>query len=118
MLQAAITLIHGERSRFKSDCKACVDMIHAGIIVATSAKSALARVYGLLLPALEDICLSCILWMPAHKSAAHVGKLRLSNGEFLSKRDVDANDMADDFANKAVEEHRAHTYEGETWKKG
>ena len=44
--------------------------------------------------------------MPAHKSAAHVGKLRLSNGELLSKRDVDANDMTGGFAKKAVEEHR------------
>lgn len=117
MLQAAIRVVPGERSRFKGDCNACIDMIHAGIIVATSAKRALARVYELLLPALEDICLSCILWMPAHKSAAHVGKFRLSNGEFLCKRNVGANDMADGFAMKAVEEHRIPTYDVEKWRK-
>ena len=63
-------------------------MIHAGLVVATSAKRALARIYGLLLPALEDTNLSCVLWMPAHKSAAHVGKLRLSNGDLLTIEDV------------------------------
>ena len=61
MLQAAIRVMPGERSRFKGDCKACIDMIHAGIVVATSAKRALARVYGLLLPALEYIILSRVL---------------------------------------------------------
>ena len=54
--------------------------------------------------------------MPAHKSAAHVGKLMLITGELLSQHDVDANDMADGFAKKAVEEHRVSTYEVERWK--
>lgn len=54
--------------------------------------------------------------MAAHKSAAHIGKLMLSNGELLSQHDVDANDMADGFAKKAVEEHRVSTYEVEKWK--
>lgn len=115
MLQAALRVMPGKRSRFKGDCKACIDMVHSGLEVATSHKRALARVYGLLLPALEDTCLSCILWMPAHKSAAHVGKLRLSNGEFLTKDDVKANDMADGFAKEAVEEHRVAKVEFEQW---
>ena len=51
ILQAALRVMPGERSRFKGDCKACVDMIHAGLVVASSPKRALARVYGLLLPA-------------------------------------------------------------------
>ena len=113
MLQAAIRMIPGERSRFRGDCKACIDMIHAGIVVATSAKRTLARVYGLLLPALKDTCLSCILWKPAHRSAAHVGKLKLNSGVLLSKHDADANDMVEGFAKKAVEEHRVPTYEVE-----
>ena len=48
MLQAAIRVIPGVGSRFKGDCKSCIDMVHAGSVVATSAKRALARVYGLL----------------------------------------------------------------------
>lgn len=117
MLQAAIRVMLGERSRFKGDCKARIDMVHAGIVVATSAKRVLARVYGLPLPALEDLCLSCVLWMPAHKSAAHVGKLRLSNGDLLTKNEVFANDMADGFAKEAVEEHRVAKNEVGKWKR-
>ena len=49
--------------------------------------------------------------MPAHKSAAHVGKLRLSNGELLTQMDVDANDKADKLAKQAVEEHRVSAIE-------
>ena len=81
-------------------------MIHAGLAVATSAKRVLARVYGMLLPALDDVGLDRILWMPAHKSAAHVGKLRLSNGDLLTKADVKGNDGADSGAKEGVEEHR------------
>ena len=61
MLQAALRVMPGKRSRFKGDCKACIDMVHVGLEVATSHKRALARAYGLLLLALEDTCLSCTL---------------------------------------------------------
>ena len=70
-------------------------MINAGMAVATSAKRVLARVYEMLLTALENVGLERILWMPAHKAAAHVGKLRLSNCEVLTKEDVFGNDEAD-----------------------
>ena len=90
MLQAALRVMPGKRSRFKGDCKACIDMVHAGLAVASSPERALARVYGLLLPALEDTCRSCVLWIPAHKSKAHVGRLILSNGDLLTKKDVKA----------------------------
>ena len=113
MLQAALRVMPGKRSRFKGDCKACIDMVHAGLAVASSPKRALARVYGLLLPALEDTCLSFVLWMPAHKSAAHVGKLKLSNGDLLTENDVKANDIADRLAKQAVEDHRVSKHEVE-----
>ena len=117
MLQAALRVMPGKRSRYNGDCNACIDMVHVGLGVASSPKRALARVYGLLLPALEDTCLSCVLWMPAHKSAAHVGKLRLSNGDLLTKNVVKANDIADGLAKQAVEEHRVPKHEVEHWKK-
>ena len=44
MLQAALRVM---RSRYKGDCKTCIDMVHAGLAVASSPKRALARVYGL-----------------------------------------------------------------------
>lgn len=93
-------------SRFKGDCKACINMIHAGLAVATSAERVLDRVYGMLLAALEDVGLERILWMPAHKSAAQVGKLRLSNGDLLTNEDVKGNDGADGGAKERVEEQR------------
>ena len=102
-------------SRFKGDCKAGIDMIHAGLAVATSAFRVPARVYGMLLPALEDVGLDRILWMPAHKSAAHVGKLRLSNGDLLTKADVEGNDGADNGAKEGVEEHRVPIAVGQEW---
>ena len=46
-----------------------------------------------------------------------MGKLRLSNGELLTDKDVKANDMADGFAKKAVEEHRVPRVEVENWVK-
>ena len=52
MLQVALRTLPGA-SRFKGDCKACIDMIRVGLAVATSAKRVLARVYGLLLPDLK-----------------------------------------------------------------
>ena len=57
-----------------------------------------------------------MIWMPAHKSAAHVGKLRLSNGDLLTTVDVKCNDKADAHAKTAVEEHRAPATEVHTWK--
>ena len=92
-------------------------MFHVGLAVAASPKRALARVYGLFLPALEDTCLSCVLSMPAHKSAAHVGTLMLSNGDLLTKNDVKAIDIADGLAKQAVEEHRVSKHEVEQWKR-
>ena len=44
--------------------------------------------------------------MPAHRSAAHVCKLRLSTDNLLTKVDVEGNAGADSGANEGVEEHR------------
>ena len=41
MLRAALRTLPGG-STFKGDCKSCIDMIHAGMAVATSAKRVLA----------------------------------------------------------------------------
>ena len=55
--------------------------------------------------------------MFAHKSKAHVGKLRLSNGELLTDRHVEANGKVDGFAKRAVEQHGVPRIEVEQWKK-
>ena len=92
-----------------------IQMMHAGMAAATSAKRVLARVYGLLLMPVEDVGVDRLLWMPAHTSAAQVGKLRLSNGELLTKEDVYANDLSDKGATLAVEEHRVAASEVKAW---
>ena len=53
MLQAALRAFPG-RCTFKGECMSCIEMIKAGLASATSAKRVLARVYALLIPALED----------------------------------------------------------------
>ena len=53
MLQAALRAIPG-LCTFKGDCMSCIDMIKAGWASATPAKRVYARVYALLIPALED----------------------------------------------------------------
>lgn len=103
MLQAALRAYPGQ-GRHKNDCNSCIDMIKAGMVVATSSTRAPARVYAILIPAMEDVQLDRILWMPAHKSATHVGKFRLSDGQLLTGVDVTCNDAADTHAKQAVEE--------------
>ena len=81
-------------------------MAKAGLVSATSGRRVLARVYAMLVPALDDTDLDKLLWMPAHKGAAQVGYLQLSNGDYLTEDDVMANGLADKHAKEAVEEHR------------
>ena len=91
-------------------------MVKAGLTSATSAKRVLARVYAILIPALEDTDHDKILWMPAHKSMAHVGVERLSDGTLLTEGDVKGNDEADTHAKAAVEEHIVTRADVECWK--
>ena len=83
LLQAAIRALPGG-CVFKGDCKSCIDMVKSGLASATSAKRVLARVYALLIPALEDVDHDNILWMPAHKTKEDVGRVALSNGAMLT----------------------------------
>lgn len=115
MLQAAIRAFPG-RCTFRGDCKSCIDMIKAGLASATSAKRVLARVYALLILALEDTDRSTILWMPAHNTAVHVGKVALRDGSMLTADDLFANDAADGYPKEAVEEHKVPKGDVKAWK--
>ena len=44
--------------------------------------------------------------MPAHTSAADVGRVRLSDGQLLSAVDRTANELADELAKRGAEAHR------------
>ena len=115
LLQAAIRALPGG-CVFKGDCKSCIDMVKSGLASATSAKRVLARVYALLIPALEDVDHDNILWMPAHKTKEDVGRVALSNGAMLTEEDLLGNDGADTFAKEAVEEHRVSKGDVLAWK--
>ena len=77
ILQAVAYALPG--SSFWSDCKPCVDALHAGRAWACSARRPLARVFGLLFDCLEHKGHSAgdVTWMPAHTTRSDVGsKLR------------------------------------------
>ena len=65
---------------------------------------------------MEDVQLDRILWMLAHKSATHVGRLKLSNGQLPTAVDVKCNDVVDTHAKQTAEEHRAPASEVKVWK--
>ena len=115
LLQASLRALPG-LCTYKGDCLPCIQMVKAGLASATAASRVLARVYALLIPALEDTDHSRLLWMPAHKSAAHVGVAQLSDGTFLTADDVFANDAADTHAKAAVEKHRVTRADVACWK--
>ena len=100
---------------YKGDCLSCIQMVKAGLQSATFGRRVLARVYAILIPALEDTDPESLMWMPAHKGAAHVGYAQLSNGEYLTETDVMANDLPDKHAKLSVEEHRVTRADVDCW---
>ena len=79
-----------------------VDLLHGGKRKALEGRSTHARVYALIITALEDTPLDCIIWMPAHQKIAAVGKRAKSNNEPLTELDIECNDEADKLAKRGV----------------
>ena len=104
LLQAAQVADVG--SEFRIDCQEVVKAMHRGRTWATSAKRPLARVFNLVLTAADDFVPEAFVWMPAHTTQAHIGRVRLGDGSLLTYIDHCANDGADAHAKSAVEEHR------------
>ena len=96
LLQATTIALAG--STFKSDCKPCVDAIHAGRSWTCDARRTLARIFRQMFIHIDDVPTSNFTWMPSHTSMAKVGNVRLSNGQLLSHADRRANMLADDHA--------------------
>ena len=84
--------------------------VHNGTEWATSAARPLARVFALLLTAMDDTPKGNVVWMPAHTALHAVGVLLLGNGQALTQADRDLNARADKLAKEAVEEHRIPKY--------
>ena len=100
LLQASSLALAG--STFKSDCKPCVDAIHAGELWACDARRPLARIFRQLFAHIGDVPASSFVWMPSHTSLAKVGVTRLSDGQVLTHADRRANMCADDHARIAA----------------
>ena len=90
--------------QFYVDCKPCVDLIHAGVAVATEGRRLLARVYRLVFASLHDP--ERVVWIPAHTSEHDIGIKSIGDGRKLTAVDRDSNSLADRLAKLAVEEHR------------
>jgi hypothetical protein len=104
LLQAALVSLPG--TQYRVDCEVVVRAVRAGVGWATCAKRPLARVFALLLAALDDAAADAVVWMPAHCTARDVGVKVKGNNEGLTAIDLGSNDKADALAKKAVEEHR------------
>ena len=103
-LQAAMCAEPG--SRYRIDCLPCVDAIHKGLSWATALQRPLARVFGLLITALDGTPASDVVWMPAHTAVHDVGVRCLSDGSLLTWHDRLGNSMADELAKAAALAHR------------
>ena len=100
LVQATSSALPG--STFTSDCKPCIDAIHAGYHWACTAGRPLARVMKQLFVHIDDVPTSNFVWMPAHTSMANVGVKCLSNGKTLTHTDRRANGQADTEAKAAA----------------
>ena len=101
---------------YRSDRKAVVSTFAAGRAQATSASNEHARLWDMIFTACDDGDLPQLVWMPAHTSAADIGRARLSNGEPLTVRDRAGNDAADILAKRGAETHRVPKEVRKQWK--
>ena len=87
----------------RTDCRALLDSLAAGVEVATAASRPLARIWARIAQALDGSFeglqhSGMLVWMPAHCTLGAVGEAKLSNGCRLSTIDWRANRLADALA--------------------
>ena len=116
LLQATGSAFPGA-CRFISDCKVMVDLILGGSRKAVAAGSTHARVYALILAALDDTPLEKVIWMPAHQPMSAAGVKAKGNNEPLTELDIEGNDQADKLAKRGVEDHRVPYRVREEWRR-
>ncbi len=104
LLQALTRALPG--TVFRIDCLLVTVGMQRGRRWATSAQRPLARVFGLLHSAADDFPPSAFVWMPSHKGKSSVGRVRLSDGSFLTERDRRTNDIADHHAKVVANRER------------
>ena len=106
LLQAASLALPG--TTFFVDCQPCVDAVHKGLAFTRSNKNPLARVHSLLAEAMSDVPPEATVWIPSHMKAGACGTVVRGDGFLVTEVDVEANDVADRYAKRAVLAHRVH----------
>ena len=104
LLQAVVHAL-GDAA-LRTDCRSVLDVLCAGRERAVGAGRLTARAWAAIFAATDGLPPADAAWMPAHTSAAHVGRRRLSNGDLLTARDRRGNEEADRLAKAAVALHR------------
>ena len=103
-MQAASVALPG--TSFFVDCQPCVEAVHKGMAFARSDKNPLARVQTLLAEAMRDVPPEATIWIPSHMKAGTCGSVVRGDGFLMTEVDVEANDVADRYAKRAVAAHR------------
>ena len=114
VLQVGLRAMPG-KVKYMIDCQPCVDMVHGGVVAATTADRPLARVNGMVMSTLEDTSTDKVVWMPAHKSKKAAGILLCSNGVAITELNIKGNAEADRLAKLAVMQHRMDPAEVRYW---
>ena len=95
---------------YRSDRRAVVDTMKSGLAVAAAAHVELARLWIMVYAACDDLADPAndlnLVWMPAHTTAADIGRAVLSDGSLLSQRDRAGNEAADALAKRGAKLHR------------
>ena len=102
ILQASAFALPG--CTFWSDCKPCVDALHAGRAWACSATRPLARAFVLLFEGFEQKghCPHSVQWVPAHTTRGDVGSKLRGDGRPITAMDQLGNALADNQAKLAA----------------
>ena len=87
---------------YRTDCLSLLTVFRNGASWATSSSQYYARIWHVVFACFDDVTQADLEWMPAHTTAADVGRLRLSSGILLSAVDRMANAEADRLAKLAA----------------
>ena len=94
-----------------TDCLGNVRILERGAGWATAAKRPMARIWGPIFLALDDLSQQGLLtWMPAHTSTTDIGERTKSDKAVLTAVDHRANALVDGLAKFAAEGRRASEY--------
>ena len=85
--------------------------------MALGPNNVLARIHGLILIALEDSQAKVVGWMPSHLTISDLEfqLAKESDGALVDERDLEANKLSDELANRGVEFHSVARSDVKIW---